>query len=90
MAKVEFVVSIDEDKAEILQAAADIQGVPASKLLDNGASLDGIVNDQVYQSLSRLRSTGTIPAEIRAEIKTYAAAQVANRAAANRTLVGGL
>jgi hypothetical protein len=50
MAKVEFVVSIDEDKAEILQAAADIQGIPSSKLLDNGASPDGIVNDQVYQS----------------------------------------
>jgi len=82
VAKVAFQVLIDEDKAQILQDAADIQGIPAGSLLDNGASPDSIVNDQINQSMWRLRQSGVIPVEIQAEISAFAASKVAERKAA--------
>lgn len=74
-------ISLPEDKADLLQAASDIQGKSISDMIAEGQSVDGIVNDQLIQATYRLKAKGAIPTEIIAEAKDFAAVVVAGRKA---------
>jgi hypothetical protein len=75
-------VTLPTDQATMLQAAADIANSTVGVLLQAGRSVQSIVNDTAVQSVLRLAQAGSIPSDVLAETKAYAAKQVAARGGA--------
>jgi hypothetical protein len=75
-------ISLPSDQAALLQAAADTRGKTIATLVNEGTSIQGLIQDEMSQAAMRLFQAGSTPQAILDEATANAAKVVAARATA--------